>query len=103
MQVDLNTVATRQLNAILAYLSAENPTAANRLVARIQEIRQLLADNPFIGRKLPGGRLRRFTVRPFRYLIYYEAKPDVVRIIRIRHSAQYRKALHEPVPLFVHQ
>jgi plasmid stabilization system protein ParE len=102
MQVHLGALAIRQLNDILAYIAAENPTAAQRFVMRMEEVRQLLAENPLIGYKLPRGRLRRFPERPYPYLIYNKVTPNTVRIMRIRHSAQYRKALHEPVLPFAH-
>lgn len=100
MQVRLTTVATRQLEAILAYVAAENPAAARRIADRIDEIREFLSRNPHAGYRLPRGRLRRFAVRPFPYLIYYEISGQTVRIIRIRHAARYRRAFHEPAVLF---
>jgi plasmid stabilization system protein ParE len=35
-------------------------------------------------------------LRPFPYLIYFEVSGQTVRIVRVRHSAQYRRAFHEP-------
>ena len=76
---------------------AENPAAAERIAARIDEIRDFLGRNPHAGYRLPHSRLRRFPVRPFPYLIYFEVSGQTVRIIRIRHAAQYRRAFHEEV------
>jgi plasmid stabilization system protein ParE len=58
-------------------------------------VAHFLGENPGAGYKLPHGRLRRFTVRPFPYLIYYEVFGETVRIVRVRHAAQFRKAFHD--------
>jgi plasmid stabilization system protein ParE len=102
MRVRLTKVATRQLDALLAYVARENPAAGQRIAARIDEIRDFLGRNPHAGYKLSRGRLRRFPVRPFPYLIYFEASGQTVRIIRIRHAAQYRRAFHEAAFSFQH-
>jgi len=95
MRVVLTKVATRQLEAILAYVAAENPMAAQRIVARVEQVRDFLSRNPHAGYKLPHGRLRRFPLRPFPYLLYFEVCGETVHIIRVRHSARYRRAFHE--------
>jgi toxin ParE1/3/4 len=95
MRVLLTKVAVRQLEAILAYVAAQNPSAAQRIAARVEEIKEFLNANPHAGYKLPRGRLRRFPVRPFPYLIYFEVSGQTVRIVRIRHAARYRRAFHE--------
>lgn len=100
MMVRLTKIATRQLRGILAYVSADNPLAADKIVARMEEIQDFLSANPYAGRILSHGRLRRFPVRPFPYLIYYEVSGETVRILRIRHAAQFRKAFHESASAF---
>jgi len=95
MPAQLTAVATRQLRAILSYVATENPAAASRIAARIEELRMLLGDNPNMGYKLPHGRLRRFPLRPYPYLIYFEVTKGEARIVRIRHAARYRPAFHE--------
>jgi toxin ParE1/3/4 len=100
MRVTLTKGAVRQLQAIFAYTADDNPLAAARIVARVEEISVLLAANPLIGRKLPHRRLRWFPLTPFPYLIYYEASGSTARIVRIWHMSRRRGSLHEPVPDF---
>jgi plasmid stabilization system protein ParE len=100
MQVILTKPAVRQLAAILAHIAAENPTAAKRFADRIGEIKHFLSANPNSGFMLPHGRLRRFPVHPYPYLIYFETSAHAVRIVRIRHAARYRRAFHEPARAF---
>jgi toxin ParE1/3/4 len=100
MKVHLTKVATRQLRAILAHVAAENPVAAEEIVARMEEIQEFLGANPYAGYALPRNRLRRFPVRPFSYLIYYEVSEETFRIIRVRHAALFRKAVQEAASVF---
>jgi plasmid stabilization system protein ParE len=100
MRVHFTAAATRQLRAIFNYIAADNQGAAQRVLERILIVGNGLADNPYMGRKVPRSRLRRFPVNPYPYLIYYEIAGDTVRIIRIRHAARYRAAFQEPVRAF---
>ena len=49
MRVYLTKGATRQLRTIPAYIASENPSAAQMLVLRIEEIQSLLSENPGVG------------------------------------------------------
>ena len=95
MKVFLTKGATRQLQAIFAYTADENPVVAERIVERVEEIRTLLCENPYVGRKLPHRRLRWFPLTPFPYLVYYEISGQAIRIVRIWHMGRRRSALHE--------
>jgi len=95
MLVFFTPKARAQLRGIHDYIARDNATAARAVVMRVEAIASFLGDNPEAGYRLPRGRLRRFPVRPFPYLIYYEISRQTVRIIRIRHTAQYRRAFHE--------
>jgi toxin ParE1/3/4 len=101
MRVYLTRAATRQVDAILRYLAAENPPAAQKFVERIEEMRKLLREHPGIGRRIPRRRLRRFPLHPFPYLIYYEISGRTVRIVRVWHSARKRAAFHDLARPFV--
>jgi len=95
MRAILTRGATRQLQAIFACTADEDPLAAGRFVARVEEVRILLAENPLIGRKLPHRRLRWFPLTPFPYLIYCEVCGATVHIVRIWHMSRRRASLHE--------
>ena len=99
MLVFFTPKARAQLRDIYDYVARDNSTAARAVVMRVEAVARFLGDNPEAGYRLPRGRLRRFPVRPFPYLVYYEVSEKTVRIIRIRHAAQYRRAFHdEAVP-----
>ena len=100
MPVTFTPGARKQLAAIHDYIARENEAAARAVVVRVEAVAGILGANPHVGYKLPRGRLRRFPVHLYPYLIYYEVTRSDVRILRIRHAARYRAAFHEPVPAF---
>jgi len=100
MRVIFMPGARAQLRAIHDYIARDDKFAARAVIARVEQIAALIGENPGIGRKLPRGRLRRFPVRPYPYLIFYEIAGPVVRIIRVRHAVR-RPTLHEPGQAYV--
>ena len=73
----------------LAYLAAENPSAALRLAALLEAGAEGLAVLPDRGRLglVPGTR-ELVTVPP--YVIVYQVQDDAVVILRVWHAAQDR-------------
>lgn len=100
MRVYLSKVVTRQLNAIFAHVAADNPSAAQRIVLRFEEVRKLLGGNLYIGCKLPHSDLRWFPLAPFPYIVYYAVAGGSVRIVRIWHASRRRAELHDPAQAF---
>jgi toxin ParE1/3/4 len=82
--------AVEDILEIWEYIAIEwaNPTAADRLVTRFDEVFQLLSQQPESGvaieRIAPG--LRTFTVG--NYVIFYRPLSDGIRLIRILHGAR---------------
>ncbi|WP_245334863.1 type II toxin-antitoxin system RelE/ParE family toxin [Bradyrhizobium mercantei] len=62
--------------------------AADRVVDRIGNIFQMLAENPLAGRQRPelGMSIRSFPVG--NYVLFYEAFPNGVEIVRVLHGAR---------------
>jgi len=81
--------ARAQFLAALAYIAAENPTAARDLRLRAEASLSPLTDYPELGRVLPE-----FPELPFRevivppYRFFYRVKDDAVWIVAVWHSAQ---------------
>lgn len=80
--------ALADLDEIFAYIAADNPKAAARLVARIEEVAKRIADNPYIGEATRKSAFRRFPVG--QYLIVYEVGRDEVIVHYVRHGARRR-------------
>jgi len=80
--------ASEDLYSIGIYIATDDPAAADRLLDRIDERCQLLAENPFSGTsaaEIAEG-LRCVTVSS--YVIFYFPSPDGVRIARVLHGAR---------------
>jgi toxin ParE1/3/4 len=76
------------LVAIWRYIAADNPAAATRLLERIDERIQMLATFPLLGENQPqyGARTRR--IIEGNYLVFYDALPDAVHVLRVFHAAR---------------
>ena len=95
MRVIFTPGARAQLKTIYDHIAQENEIAAHAVIARVEYLADLLGTNPRMGFKLPRSRLRRFPVRPYPYLLYFEVREGAVRIVRVRHTSRYRPAFHD--------
>lgn len=77
---------------IVRYIRRDNPPAAIRFVDAFKSSVELLSRMPEIGRARPdlgAPETRSWRVKGFRkYLIFYEAFPDRVRLLRVLHGAR---------------
>jgi toxin ParE1/3/4 len=76
------------LVAIWRYIAADNPAAATRLLEKIDRLIHALSIHPLLGEHQPqfGENTRR--IIEGNYLIYYDALPDAVHLLRIFHGAR---------------
>ena len=88
MAVTFSPTAARDVEEIGDYIHAENPAAARRFVTALRERCARIAD-------APRGGTPRFSLSPDlrsipfqRYVIFYVAMRDDVRIERILHGAR---------------
>lgn len=81
-------VALQDLSNIWLTIALDNPNAADRVISRIYDAEERLADFPELGRIRPELRqnLRSWAVGD--YLILYRIDPDAVVIMRILHGAR---------------
>jgi toxin ParE1/3/4 len=80
--------ARRDLQEIHDYIAADDPAAALRLVGRIEQSCQLLAENPLIGESCEflAERLRMTVVG--NYIVFHRPTDDGAEIARIIHGAR---------------
>jgi len=85
---ELTEPAASDLESIADYVGGPNPTAALRLLDRLTEVFQKLAQMPGMGRQrvelAPG--LRSFPVGS--YVVFYREIPDGAQIVRVLHGAR---------------
>lgn len=80
--------AAQDLDAIVDYITTENPTAAEKVFRAIVAVTRQLAEFPEMGH---AGRLpdtREIPVAGLPYLIVYQVAKDVVTIIAVFHGAR---------------
>ena len=81
--------AIEDLTSLRAYIADDNPAAARGVVLRImQNIEQLLPDNPQMGRpgRVPGTRKLVIPMTPF--IIPYRLQRNIIQILRVYHGAR---------------
>jgi plasmid stabilization system protein ParE len=78
--------AVANLDAIVTYVGAFNPAAAQHLARRMIEVADSLAEFSERGRDVGDGRREMTIVRP--YILRYRPTAERVYILRIRHSAR---------------
>lgn len=80
--------ADQDLDSIWDFIATNSVRVADKQIARIGEIFELLLENPLAGRErreLRAG-LRSFAVG--NYVIFYDLLPDGIEIIRVMHGRQ---------------
>ncbi len=82
--------ALKNIEQEAAYISRENPVAANEFVQRIYNSVALLADNPTLGH--PGWihGTRELVVPDTRYIVPYRVRPRLgqIEILRVFHASR---------------
>ena len=79
--------ALRQLDKVFDYLNELNPRAAIGVSAKLIEAGDSLANFPHRGRRVAQSEVREL-VPAYPYTIRYRIVRDLVRIIRVRHTAR---------------
>jgi toxin ParE1/3/4 len=88
-----------ELEDIWDFIAKDNPEAAARVIATIENTFQFLADNPGLGRprKFKGLRLQNLRFRPVpgfeKYLVFYQEIPGGIEVFHVYHAARNINAL----------
>jgi toxin ParE1/3/4 len=89
----LSDPAELDLAELWFHIARDSPTAADRLVRRILDTCDVLAQRPFAGELYEkfGPDTRIFTVRP--YVIVFRPSDDGIEVMRVVHGARDLEAL----------
>ena len=88
MKLRWTRLAITDLDSVFAYVAADNPTAANRLVERIERAVTILRQHPTPGRT--GRRLgtRELIVAGTPFVIPYRVRRNTIEILALIHGAR---------------
>jgi len=89
MNIVWSPEAIEDLISLRAYIAAQSPAGARRIVLRIlQAVERVLPDNPHIGRpgRVPGT--RELVIPQTPYIVPYRVHRDVLQILRVYHGAR---------------
>jgi toxin ParE1/3/4 len=90
MKLIYHSGALRDLKSIQLYIAENDPAAADRVIARSEQVADLLSTQPHLGR--PGRSGARFlSVAGAPYVIIYRIVSDIVRIYAIFHTSRNRR------------
>jgi toxin ParE1/3/4 len=73
---------------ISEFIAQDRPTAANRLLEKIDRILDVLARQPTLGESLEYTRPGLRRISQGNYVIYFEPIIDGIRVIRVLHGAR---------------
>lgn len=88
MKLRYTNRAATELDAVLSSLDLASPQGARRVRKRLQDTIDLLLRYPSAGRLTNKRQLRRITVFPYPYVIFYRASTTGIIIYGIRHTAR---------------
>jgi toxin ParE1/3/4 len=80
--------ALADLGSILDYIAEHSPQGVEGVRTRVRTVIELLAQNPHIGVRTDDSTIRRLTVLPYPYLVFYEVTKDEIIIHAVRHAAR---------------
>lgn len=88
MRVRFTPQALAELDGVLGHVAARSPQGARRVGERVRAALDALAGQPGMGERTSNPRLRRLVLRPYPYLLFYEAREAEVVVIGLRHGAR---------------
>jgi toxin ParE1/3/4 len=89
MNIAWSPEAIEDLVSLRAYIAQDNPAAAQRVARHIiQNIEELLPDNPQIGRagRVPGT--RELVIPRTPYIVPYRIQRNTIQILRVHHGTR---------------
>lgn len=87
MKLKWTRVALQDLRHLHEYIAEDNPSAANRMVTRIQDATQRLKNHPQMGRPGRVQGARELVIAGSLYIVVYILGDSEIQIVAIIHSA----------------
>lgn len=91
MKIRLMKAAIRDLREVHAYIAADDPNAARRVILKLGKAIDLIGNRPEIGRPSSSGQVaREWSIPGLPYVIPYRISGDTIEIIRVWHTSRQR-------------
>ncbi len=90
MRIRLTKAAIRDLGEIRAYIAADDPAVARKVVAILDRSIMLIVERPRIGRPTAVPDIREWSVSGLPYVIPYRIAADAIEIVRVYHTRRQR-------------
>ena len=87
MKLRWTRLALQDLRHMHEYIAEDNPSAANRMVTRIQEATQRLKKHPQMGRPGRVQGTRELVIAGSPYIVVYILGDSEIQIVAVIHSA----------------
>ena len=88
MRIRWTPEALDALASIADYIGEESPSAARRMLNRVQEAAALLAEHPYLGRTGRVLGTRELIVSGSPFIVPYQVKETEVEILSVFHAAR---------------
>ena len=86
--IRLSRLARDDLIDIWTYVAANNPSAADRVLDRIEQVIGLIAEHPQLGRERPEVLAGIRSLAVLSWVVCYRIESDTVVIARVLHGAR---------------
>jgi plasmid stabilization system protein ParE len=80
--------ALRQIERVLSYIEIHSPRGAGSIARRAETVLALLLAHPRAGQATSREGVRRVTLTPYPYVIFYRVTTTEIVVLRFRHSAR---------------
>ena len=88
MRIKWLRAALRNLDEEAAYISADDPKAAQLVVQRVLSAVALLAEQPALGRPGRVVDTRELVISKTRYIVPYRVRGSTVEVLRVFHTSR---------------
>ncbi len=100
MKVRYTENASAEISRIFEYIARENPSAADAIVRRLENVLAKLVLFPHMGRTcdIPGVFV--VPLGRYPYAVYYTIEDDELIVLHVHHGARLPPRFHEPSTAF---
>ena len=88
MKLRYTKTALRQIEQALSYIEARSTRGAESVARRTETVLALLLDHPQAGQLTSREGVRRVTLTPYPYVVFYRVTATEIVIQRFRHAAR---------------